>query len=253
MSPYAHELETITDVSGYFQKNPKDFSVSFIGESLELRIPLSFKKHGALTIDDTITTPGVLDMIIDDKYRVGLNLLAPITIEPSDISEMTYLGVEYLVLKLNKNDKFMTSYRVVQDPQIVYVLWDEWITKGGVAYWFSYDDLLKLFSHVRELTGSGIGVSRSVYEGIIAHLTRDRVKSSIQYRLTDMKKPMKLIALNSVSQAPKGTIARLNGSYFRDAGMTSALRYEIDEPQPFENILRGIPSNIDEDTDHADR
>lgn len=246
MSPYVNPVEKITDISPYFKKNPKNFSMTFIGESLELRIPLSFKKHGAITIGDTVTTPGIMDMIINDKYRVGLNILASITIEPSDMSQMVYNGVEYLVLKLEPGDKFMTSYRVIRDANIVYVLWTEWITEGRVGYWVTYDDLLKLFNNVYELTGSGIGVSRSVYEGIIAHIARDRNKMSLQYRLTDMKKPMRLVALKSVSHAPTGALARLNGAYFRDEGMTSALRYQIDQRQPFEDLLRGIGSRPEE-------
>jgi hypothetical protein len=242
MNPYLNPVEKISDVTPYFKKDPKTSSMTFIGESLELRIPLSFKKHGAITIGDTVTTPGVLDMIINDKYRTGLNILASITIEPSDISEMTYNGVEYLVLKLKNGDKFMSSYRVIRDSQIVYVLWTEWITNGNVGYWLTYDDLLKLFNNVEELTGSGIGVSRSVYEGIISHIARDKNNLALQYRLTDMKKPMRLVALNSVSHAPTGALARINGAYFRDAGMTSALRYRIDQTQPFEDLLRGIPT-----------
>lgn len=251
MSPYSRAMQPIKDVSKYFKKNDKDFSMTFIGESLELRIPLKFKQHGTLTIGDTVTTPGVMDMIIDDSFQVGINLLASITIVPSDISQMTYQGIEYLVLHLKEGDTFMTSYRVIQDQHIVYVLWTEFITNGGVPYWYDYDSLLKIFNNVRELTGGGIGVSRSVYEGIIAHIARDRNKLSQQYRLTDMRKPMKLVALKSVSQAPTGTIARLNGSYFRDEGTTSALRYEVDQQQPFENLLRGLSSSVNEDPDHA--
>jgi hypothetical protein len=241
MSPYTHPAKPIKDISRYFKKDETKFTMTFIGESLELRIPRKFGQHGVLTIGDTVTTPGLMDMIIDNTYHVGMNLLASITIVPSDMGSMTYDGVEYLVLRLKHGDVFMTSYRVIQDPNIVYVLWTEFITNGGVPYWFEYDDLLKVFNHVRELTGSGIGVSRSVFEGIIAHISRDMDKLSTQYRQTDMVKPMKLIALKSVAQAPTGTVARLNGSYFRDDGLTSALRYEVDQQQPFENILRGLP------------
>ena len=244
-SPYSHPLEKIKSVNHYFRKN-NDFSVSFIGETLELRIPKKFSSHGALVIGETVTTPGVMDMIFDDKYHAGLNLLASITIVPSDMNWMTYKGVEYLVLKLKHGDTFMTSYRVIQDPHIVYILWTEFITNGGIIYTLDYDALLKLFEHVRELTGSGIGVSRSVYEGIIAHLARDPDNISVPYRLTDMSKPMKMVKLKSISQASSSTIARLNGAYFRDEGLTSALRNEVDQQQPFENILRGISSGADE-------
>lgn len=250
MSPYAKELKPLTDISPYFRKDEKTFSMVFIGETLELRIPRKFASHGVLTIGEQVTTPGIFDMIIDDTYHAGLNLLASITIEPTDMGDMTYKGLNYLVLKLKKGDVFMTSYRVLQDQGLVYVLWTEFITNGGLPYFLSnYDDLLKLFDHVRELTGAGIGVSRSVYEGIIAHISRDATKIATQYRLTDMTKPMKLVALKSVSDAPTSTIARLNGSYFRNEGLTSALRHQVDEQQPFENILRGLSSAVDQPGD----
>ena len=244
MSPYAHPVQPIKDISPYFKKNEADFSMTFVGKTLELRIPYKFASHGVLTIGDDVTTPGIMDLIIDGTYQAALNIIASITIIPSDMGKMTYQGVEYLVLKLKEGDTFMTSYRVLQDQHLVYVLWTDLVTAGKVPYWIGYDDMLKLFAHVRELTGAGIGVSRSVYEGIIAHIARDRNNSSVQYRLTDMQKPMKLVALNSVSQAPTGTISRLNGSYFRDEGLSSALRYQVDQPQPFENLLRGLPENV---------
>ena len=241
MSPYIHPLTKITDIDQYFRKDPKNFSMTFIGESLEVRIPQRFQTYGLLSIGDSTTTLGVMDLIIDDKYHAGLNILASITIEQSDISQMTYKNIDYIVLKLKTNDVFMTSYRVIQDPGVVYALWTDMITSGNIYYWFwEYSDLLKLFENARELTGQGIGVSRSVFEGIIAHLARDNRQQSLQYRLTDMKRPMKFVALNSVSGAPTSTIARLNGSYFRNEGLTSALRYQVDQPQPFENILRGL-------------
>lgn len=240
MGPYSTDVRPIKDVAHYFRKDEKTTSLVFIGKKLEVRIPINFKKYGALTVTDVVTTIGVCDLIFDDEYQVGLNILAQITIEPSDIKTMTYKGVGYQVLTLKEGDKFMSSYRVVQDTHVVYVLWSEFITDGRVGYWYKYDDLLKIFRHAVELTGSGIGVSQSVFSGIIGHLARDNYKISVQYRLTDMKKPMRLVALNSISMASSSTIARLNGSYFRDAGLTSALRFEVDQPQPFENILRGL-------------
>ena len=145
----------------------------------------------------------------------------------------------------------MTSYRVIQNTQVVFVLWKEFIESGGTIYTLGYEDLLKMFDNARELTGQGIGVSRSVWAGIVAHLARDPNNISVQYRLTNMKEPMNLVPLNSISQAPSGTLARLNGSYFRNAGMDSALRHQVDKPQPFEDILRGISTSSVESTSDA--
>lgn len=243
MSPYSQVLKPINDVSPYFQKN-KEGSMIFIGDTLELRIPTKFSQYGALTIGEDVSTLGVFDMIINNEYHVGFNLLGNIVISPSDIGQFTYAQIEYTTLFLNKNDVFMKSTRILQYPNVVYIIWTEWVTGGKVPYYVDYKSLLKIFEHVRELTGQGIGVSRSVFEGIIAHLSRDKDNLALQYRLTDMEKPMKFVALNSVSQAPSGNLARLNGAYFRDQGLTSALLYDTHEIQPFENIIRGLPANL---------
>lgn len=251
MSPYSHPVQNIKDVSPYFRKN-KDFSLTFIGETLEIRIPKRFEQYDALTFNgDSVTTLGVLDMIFDGQYQAALNLLGSITIVPSDTSTMTYMGVDYVVLHLVTGDTFMTTTRIIQDSHVVYVLWSEFITHGKPIYTLDYEGLLGLFQHAKELTGSGIGVSRSVYEGIIAHLSRDRNNTSKQYRHTDMKRPVQLIALSSISQATTSTIAKLNGNYFRDTGITAALRQQVDESHPFEELLRGIPQSIREDEENA--
>lgn len=239
-SPYSKNLKPIDDITPYFHYDEKKATFTFIGKSLELRIPKRLEKHGYLTIGDTVTTLGVMDMIIDNEYQTGFNLIASITISPSDIGKFNYEGIDYVVLYLKENDIFINNVNVLQDPNVIYALWVEFINNGKLIYPFTYKSLLKLFEHTRELTGQGIGVSQSVYEAIIAHLARDNNNISIPYRLTDMTKPMEFVALKSVSQGPTGTLARITGAYFKDEGLTSALRYQIDEPQPFENILRGI-------------
>ena len=247
MGAYTQSLSSIDDISKYFVKDPKTFTMTFIGESLELRIPRKFSQHGMLEIGDQVTTIGLMDMIFDDTYRAGLNILASITISPSEIGSITYAGVEYTTLHLKHGDQFMSSYVVIQNPHIVYVLWTEFVTNGGVPYWLSYHDFLKLFEYVNELTGEGIGVSRSVFECIISHICRDKNNVANPYRLTNMKSPMQTIALKSISQSTSSTTARLNGSYFRDEGLTAALRYQVDDQQPFENLLRGLSSAVTED------
>jgi hypothetical protein len=240
-SPYTNPVTTITDISKYFEKDETKFSMKFIGETLELRIPRRFGTHGFLEIGDSVTTIGSMDMIFDGKYRAGLNILAAITIEPTDIGSMTYNGVEYVVLHLKTGDIFMTSYRVIQNQRVVYALWKEYIESGNVPYHYTYNDLLKLFDTAKEITGAGIGVSRSVWSGIIAHLARDSDSVTVPYRRTPMDKPMMFVPLNSISLAPSGTVARINGSYFRDRGTVSALLHEVTEKQPFEDVLRGLP------------
>jgi len=239
-SPYATPVTKIKDIMPYFRKNEADTSMTFIGKKLEVRIPLKFKKHGMLVDGESVTTLAVCDLIFDDKYQAGLNLLAQITITPTDRSTMTYNGVDYMVLYLKEGDTFMSSYRVVKDSGIVYTLWTEFISNGGLIYTLDYEGLLKFFDHVEELTGEGLGVSKAVYEGIVAYLARDPSNVTKQYRLTNMNRPMQVVPLKSVSRGLSSTIARLAGSYMRDEGITSALRHEVTQNQPFEDLLRGV-------------
>ena len=239
MSPYTKDLKPISDISPYFKKT-KNNSIVFTGESLEIRIPSKFSQYGYLIISDEISTLGVFDMIIDDEYHVGMNILGTITIVPSDTDTMTYDQIDYTVLYLKNSDVFIKNTKILKDPNVVYTLWSEWITDGRVPYYINYTNLLKMFENVKELTGQGIGVSRSVFEGIIAYLARDPKDKSRQYRLSNMKDPMHFVALSSVSEGPSGTLARLNGAYFRDQGLTAALKIKVTDEQPFENILRGI-------------
>jgi hypothetical protein len=246
MSPYAKPLKPISSVAAYFEDRP-DGSKIFTGQSLEIRIPQKFSGHGMLTIGDgNITTLGVFDMIIDDTYHVALNLLGSITCNPSDIGSFTYDGIDYATAMFKHGDVFMTATRILQDKHVVYVLWTEWVSGGNIAYWIEYKHLLAVFEHVKELTGDGIGVGRSVFEAIIAHLARDEDDVRIAYRLTDMTKPMRWTALKSISTATSNTSSKLIGSYFKDDGLTSALRYESDQHQPFENLLRGLPTHIEQ-------
>lgn len=245
MSPYANILESLTSIAPYF-KDHSDGSKTFIGDSLEIRIPAGFAKYGMLTVGEFVTTLGLCDLIINNKYHVGLNILGTISIFPTDVGKFSYAGIDYVTLTLKTNDVFISNTRIIQDSNVSYVIWSEFITAGKCPYFLNYQNLLGIFAHVRELTGQGIGVSRSVFEGIIAHISRDRNNISTQYRLTDMSKAFKLIALKSISQGPTGTIARLNGAYASD-GLTSALRYEVDQQQPFENILRGLPPTVNHD------
>ena len=239
-SPYAYPVEHITDIDKYFKYDPVKHCMIFIGDSLELRIPKRFEVYGMLEITETVTTVAVLDMIIDEKYQAGLNLLAHIQVIPREISEMVYEEIAYLVLYLEHGDQFMLHTQVVRDGSIVSSLYVEFITRGKPIYTLDYIKLALLFDRAKALTTQSIGVDRVLFEMIISHLARSQDDVFKQYRYTDMVKPMRLINLRSVSYAPTSTTARLLGSYFDD-GLSTSLIHQVENEQPFENLLRGVP------------
>lgn len=246
-SPYVHSVEPIKDIDRFFLYDEKQHTMTFIGKTLELRIPKRFEVYGLLTVADTVQTLAVFDMIIDEQYQCSLNLLASIDITPSEISDMVYDDVPYLVLYLKHGDRLITHTQVVKDQSIISALYVEFITRGKPLYTFGYLDLALLFDRAKALTGSGIGVDRVLFEMIISHLARDPSDIFKQYRYTDMAEPAHLIRLRSVSYAPSSTSARLLGSYFDD-GLAASLIHHNESNQPFEDMLRGLPTENESHT-----
>ena len=239
-SPYAYPVESIKDIDRFFKFDPDKHTMTFIGNSLELRIPKRFETYGMLEVTETVTALAVLDMIIDEKWQCGLNLPAKIEIAPSVIGEMVYEENAYQVLHLEHGDQFIKHTQVIKDQSIIYALYVEFITRGKTIYTLDYVGLALLFDRVKQMTGSGIGVDRVLFEVIVSHLARDPDDIFKQYRYTDMSKPMHLVRLRSVSYAPTSTTARMLGSYFDD-GLNASLVHHEDKEQTFENILRGLP------------
>jgi len=239
-SPYTHDVEHITNVDKFFRYDADNHCMIFVGESLELRVPKRFEVYGLLEVTETVTCVGVMDLIIDEKYQAGLNLLAKIEVAPREISEMVYDENAYLVMYLEHGDRFITHTQVVRDGSIVPSLYVEFITRGKTIYTLDYVKLALLFDRAKAMTGSGIGVDRVLFEMIVSHLARSQDDVFKQYRHTDMAKSMRLIRLRSVSYAPTSTTARLLGSYFDD-GLTASLIHQVAHEQPFENLLRGLP------------
>lgn len=250
-SPYATPVTPIDDIMQYMRID-KGGVWYFTGRTLEVRIPKRFSVYNCLDIGDEVQTVGICDLIVDGKYQFPLNLLAMITIIPSEITSMVYKGVPYVVLHLQTNDVFIASSDVIKNDAVIFATWSDFINYGNTIYTLSYRGLGLMYDDVREVTGSGIGVGRSVYEVAIAFLARAADNPLLPYRLTDMKTPPQNVALRSISLARTGTMSRLSGAYF-DIALTASLRYQVNTRQPFEDIARGVSAMVSSDRNAAQK
>lgn len=238
--PYLNPLKHITDISKFFEYDAKKHVTTFVGESLEIRVPKRFEVYGLLNITDTVETIGVMDLIIDDKYQASLHMLAVIEVEPSEISTIMVGSIQYQVMKLFHGDRFIANTQVVKKGNIIYALYEEFITRGNPIYTMKYEDLLTLFDQAGEMCGADLPVDHAIFEMIFSHLSRDANNLFTQYRHADMSGPMEFIALRSVAHAPDSTTARVIGSYYTE-GLTASLLHHNEDRKPFEDLLRGIP------------
>lgn len=239
-------LKHITDISPYFKYDEKKHTMTFIGDTLEIRIPKRFDAYGLLNITDVVECLGIMDLIIDGTYNAHLHLLALLTVEPSEVSVKMIEGQEYQILTLYNGDRFISNTVVVKNQSIVYALYVEFITRGNIIYTMGYQDLIWLFDSVKQMCDTSLPVDHAIFEMLYAHLARDGQDKFKQYRHTDMKAPFEFVGLKSVSFAPDSTTARLLGAYYADGEMASLLHTNEDR-QVFEDLLRGVPLEEKED------
>ena len=240
-TPYVKDYQHITDIDRFFQYDAAKKTMTFIGQSLELRIPKRFEVYGLLNVTDTVQTLAVMDMIIDDTYQSAMHLLTVITMGVSETSQMTVNGVTYLVVRLTAGDAFITQTQVVQDKSTVGAIYTEFIDRGNLPYWFTYAQLMKLFDQANTVAGAGMWVDPVIFEVIYSHLARDPKDLYRPFRYgQDPEKSFVFVGLRSVELATSSTTARLLGSYFSD-GLNASLTHRVTERQPFEDLLRGLP------------
>ena len=240
---YAEPVEKIKSLKPFTLRNDTKRTITFTGETMEVRIPKRFEVYGMLDITDVVQALGIMDIIIDGKYECSLNVLSKLTIVPSEMDDMVIDGVPYLVLYLQKGDIFIQNTQVTQDANAIYAVYVEFITRGKPLYTLGYDQLALVFDRVKQMTASSVGVDRVLFELIVSHLARDPKDLFRQYRYTVMDVPPTIIPLRSVSLAPTTTSSRVFGSYFDD-GLTSSLITTNKENSPFENIIRGFPQDL---------
>src|SRR5271170_6755540 len=117
------QLEEIKEISRFFKYDPKQKNLVFVGtKSLEVVVSSRFEVYGLFDVSDTVTTIGIAELIIDDKYRAKMFMLGKIEIAYSEIDTKEVDGVKYYVLTLQPGDRFICNTEIVKDSSIVYAI-----------------------------------------------------------------------------------------------------------------------------------
>lgn len=237
---YTETLTHITDIDKFFKYDEATHTMTFIGDTLEVRAQKRYQVYGLVELTETVKTLGILDLIIDKKYHASLTILAQVEMAPTEYSETTYGNIPYIVMTFLKGDIFLVNTQVLRNSGVIYAVYMEMISRGKIPYWFTYEDITNVFDRVKEMTGSGIGTDRVVYELVVSHLARQKDNLSQMYRYANIASPMQFIPIKSVAYAPTSTTARLAGSYFDD-GLSASLLVESKQNRPLEDLFRGLP------------
>lgn len=222
------------DYSKYFTRDGD--SIIFIGNTLEIMIPMRYESIGVLEMGESIKTLALFDMLLDGT-QVGYFLPAKISITPHAIETVMKDGVRFLKATLIKHNVFIANTKIVADQQLAYLIFYELIYSGHTPRFINYDNNGFIFDVVSKVTGIQFPTDHVVFEMMTAMLHRSSDDLNVLYRHTDMKKPPRIIPLRMVSHAALSTTSKIVGSYDED-GIDAALVNASDVPSDIEDLLR---------------
>lgn len=220
--------------SKYFQK--KNDAIIFTGDTCELYIPKNYENYACLSIEKTVNTLGIFEMLINDNISAGLFLPLIIEVIPSEIDNIVIDNVEYAKLTLKKGDILLNNTKLIQNTGIAYTTFAEFVEKGKLPSFIGYDKTCFMFDIVRLTTGAKIPSEHTIYEILFSHLHRNSNDVTKPYRLSPKGEPTYL-SLKDMSHATTTMTAKLIGGNLADS-INTGLVNAADNSSKIENLLR---------------
>lgn len=207
-----------------------------------IHLPKRFLERGLASIGDAVYIHGTFAIIIKDRYAVS-NVTAMIEICPSRILDAVVDDVDYFDFHFDAGDVVINDLNVIKRDTLIFTLLEELIIKANIPWYFSYEDLGRLFDFAKEYADSSVGDLLAINEFIISLISRVSSDRTLYYRtsinsIEDMKQqPPAFIPLTNVFFAPTNTTNKLAGNYFDD-GIISSLITRTNETENLESLLR---------------
>lgn len=221
----------------FFEVDKVNDCVRFIGDKLEIFIPMRYQAKNYLIVEDKVRALGIFSMRVNGSVEGGLQIPAMVQIDAADTYTETIDGEQFFVCVLNKGGRFMTTLKVLRDDKLVIFIWTEFLSLGHMPSYITYDNAATLFDDLKEIAGKSIGVDHVLIEIILAHVYRDPDNLNIFYRHTDMRQPPAQVSLRDVGYGASTTHSRIIGSY-ADVGRNSALLNQSDQNHTLEDLFR---------------
>ena len=168
-----------------YTKREKD-SVIVTTDKLIVYISRRFEKYMMLKVTDNVSALAIFEISVGGE-SAGFFLPAVVDMKPSRVDFVTINGNDFAMCTFSKGDTFIENVNVVQNANIAYVVFEEFIDGGKFPSFMRYDDLAFIFDIVKKITASSIPAEHSTFEMIYAYLARDPKNFKTMWRLTPMK------------------------------------------------------------------
>lgn len=210
---------------------------------MKIYIPERFREKSLAEVGSEVYILGMYALVMEDKYYSVAKVCAMMRIKPTAIATVKYDGETFLEFTFDPGSVVIATTSLIQDDELVYHIFNLFISNGKVPFYMGYDDVAAMFNTADKYAKMRLAKSRSILEMFAASIARDPNKRTEYYRHSLPKgteapaKGPAFLSLRNISMGPTNTTARLQGSYWND-GLTSALVNPSKRRERFEQLLR---------------
>lgn len=220
----------------------KDGSI-VTAKGCKIYIPERFVEKQLAEIGAETYIVGIFAIVVDDKYYGVSTTNAMMRVCPTTISTVKFDQDSYLEFTFDPGSVVVATTSLIKSDTLVYYIFDEFIAKGRIPWYISYEDLAKLFDSADRHAGVSLGHNHTILEMFAAAIARSPSSRSRYYRHEvssqddPITRPPTIIALRAITYGATNTTAKLMGSHWGD-GLTSALVNPSEKQERIEDILR---------------
>lgn len=215
----------------------------FCKEDCYVHVPVRFIEKNIGEIGHDNASFGIFPIILKNTLEYGvLSIDSMVNLNPFTVETITIGDADYYQLFFEANTAIITNTSVVRKDTIIYNILDEFIIKGKVPWYVSYEDLAKFLDTANTHANSNVANTPEIIEILASIVSRDVNNRKVYIRqvATDkgyISKNIEYVPLASVMYSVSGTVNKLIGAYMEE-GITSALVTDSPEASHIEKLLR---------------
>jgi len=212
-------------------------------EPLRIHIPERFAERDLAVIEDVSCVLGFLAIITEDNYYAASTVTGMFYTDPDRVGRCVVDDKGYIELSYDKGSRVISNTNIVMIDNMIHRVYTEMYGKGNIPWYYSYEDLPRMFYETGKYNGVKLGADLSILEYAAAQLCRDPDDPTKYYRQRPNAKaesvtnPPYFVGLRNVAFGATNLASKLPGSYFDD-GMTSVLTRPSDRSERLETMLR---------------
>ena len=233
-----HKLKRRPDLIKAKLKKQSDNSVITLVPATVM-VPRLWEDKALVSIGVHTTFTGVYALIQGDSYAVS-TALTVITTDADSVDTVNVDGEEYYAFRYQAGDRVILNTDCLKSDSVPYRFFDAVIDKGKIPWYLEYEDLIQIFNTAGEYAGVNFNIDHSIFEIVMAEITRnpnDRSKFFRHCNEKDISGKPAFIPLKSVQFTASNTTAKLIGAYWQE-GLSSALVHPSERKELIEDLLR---------------